>query len=78
MMQLEMKRLNTIQNYPFYRCQNLKNVIIDFTNHEYDVLILPDDVDEFLINILREYDGHKFKSINIAKVASINRTSHSL
>ena len=30
----------------------------------YDVLILTDDVDEFLINILMEYEGHKFKSIN--------------
>ena len=30
----------------------------------YDVLVLTDDVDEFLINILREYDGKKFKSIN--------------
>lgn len=30
----------------------------------YDVLILTDDVDEFLINILREYDGKKFKSVN--------------
>ncbi len=32
--------------------------------HSYDVLILPDDVDEFLIQILREYEGHKFQSIN--------------
>ena len=30
----------------------------------YDVLVLTDDVDEFLINILREYDGKKFKSVN--------------
>ncbi len=30
----------------------------------YDVLILSDDVDEFLMNILQEYDGKKFKSIN--------------
>lgn len=30
----------------------------------YDVLILSDDVDEFVLNILMEYDGHKFKSIN--------------
>jgi len=30
----------------------------------YDVLILSDDVDEFLISILREYDNKKFKSIN--------------
>lgn len=32
--------------------------------HGYDVLILPDDVDEFLINILGKYDEHNFKSIN--------------
>ena len=32
--------------------------------YNYDVLILPDDVDEFLIQILREYDGHKFQSVN--------------
>lgn len=31
---------------------------------DYDVLILPDDVDEFVMNILMEYDGHKFKSVN--------------
>lgn len=31
---------------------------------EYDVLVLTDDVDEFMIQILGEYDGVKFKSIN--------------
>ncbi len=30
----------------------------------YDVLILSDDVDEFMINVLLEYDELKFKSIN--------------
>ena len=30
----------------------------------YDVLILPDNVDEFVINVLQEYDKHKFKSVN--------------
>lgn len=30
----------------------------------YDVLVLSDDVDEFVINILQEYDKKKFKSIN--------------
>ena len=30
----------------------------------FDVLVLSDDVDEFLINILKEYDGKKFKSVN--------------
>jgi len=32
--------------------------------HGYDVLILPDDVDEFLMSILGEYDKKKFQSIN--------------
>ena len=30
----------------------------------YDVLILSDDVDEFLMNVLGEYDKKKFKSVN--------------
>ncbi len=30
----------------------------------YDVLILPDNVDEFVMSIISEYDGHKLKSIN--------------
>ena len=30
----------------------------------YDVLILTDDVDEFLLKILNKYDDHEFKSIN--------------
>lgn len=30
----------------------------------YDVLVLSEDIDEFAINILEEYDGKKFKSIN--------------
>ncbi|MBI9008592.1 MAG: molecular chaperone HtpG [Tenericutes bacterium] len=31
---------------------------------DYDVLVLADDVDEFMISILAEYDSKKFKSIN--------------
>ena len=30
----------------------------------YDVLVLSDDIDEFALSILDEYDGKKFKSIN--------------
>ena len=30
----------------------------------YDVLVLTDDVDEFMLTILAEYEGKKFKSIN--------------
>ena len=33
-------------------------------NKGYDVLILSDDVDEFMLQVLAEYDGIKFKSIN--------------
>ena len=33
-------------------------------NKGYDVLILSDDVDEFMLQVLSEYDGVKFKSIN--------------
>ena len=32
--------------------------------HGFDVLILNDNVDEFLMNILMDYEGKKFKSIN--------------
>ncbi len=31
--------------------------------HDYDVLILKDDIDEFALTVLGEYDGVKFKSI---------------
>lgn len=33
-------------------------------NKGYDVFILTDDVDEFMLQVLSEYDGVKFKSIN--------------
>ena len=33
-------------------------------NKDYDVLVLTDDVDEFMISVLAEYEGKKFKSIN--------------
>lgn len=58
------------QNDIYYASAKTKDAVLAMPQmdlikkHEYDVLILPDDVDEFLINILREYDGHKFKSIN--------------
>lgn len=36
--------------------------------HGYDVLILKDDVDEFLLKIMNKYQEHEFKSINQAKL----------
>lgn len=38
----------------------------------YDVLVLSDDVDEFVINILQEYDKKKFKSINQGELDLLN------
>lgn len=38
----------------------------------YDVLVLTDDVDEFMITILSEYDNKKFKSINTGDLDLLN------
>jgi molecular chaperone HtpG len=32
--------------------------------HDYNVLLFTDDIDEFMINILQQYDNIEFKSIN--------------
>ena len=37
----------------------------------YDVLLLNDDVDEFLIKILQKYDDHEFKSVNQANLENL-------
>jgi len=42
-------------------------------SHGYDCLILPDNVDEFVMNILQEYDGHKLKSINQSDLNLLNK-----
>ncbi|MDE7263622.1 MAG: molecular chaperone HtpG [Anaeroplasmataceae bacterium] len=44
-------------------------------NKGYDVLILTDDVDEFMLQILSEYDGVKFKSINQGDLDLIDEDS---
>jgi len=38
----------------------------------YDVLVLTDEVDEFMINMLQEYDKKKFKSINQGDLDVLN------
>jgi molecular chaperone HtpG len=40
----------------------------------YDVLVLTDDVDEFMIRILHEYDKHEFKSINQGDLNLLDET----
>lgn len=42
-----------------------------FKKYGYDVLVLPDDVDEFLLKILNKYQDHEFKSINQANLGDI-------
>jgi len=40
----------------------------------YDVLVLSDEIDEFMINILREYDKKPFKSINQGDLDLLDET----
>lgn len=42
-----------------------------FKKYGYDVLVLTDDVDEFLLKILNKYQDHEFKSINQANLGDI-------
>ena len=58
------------QEYIYYASGKTKEEILAMPQmdlvkkHGYDVLILNDNVDEFLMSILMDYDGKKFKSIN--------------
>lgn len=42
-----------------------------FKKYGYDVLVLTDDVDEFLLKMLNKYQEHEFKSINQASLGDI-------
>jgi len=58
------------QEFIYYASGKNKNAVLAMPQMDlikkqgFDVLVLTDDVDEFAINILNEYDGKKFKSIN--------------
>jgi molecular chaperone HtpG len=58
------------QEYIYYASGKTKESILaqpqmdTIKNKGYDVLVLTDDIDEFMLTILAEYDGKKFKSIN--------------
>ena len=58
------------QEYIYYASGKNKEAVLSLPQMDlvkkqgYDVLILTDDVDEFMINIMQEYEGKKFKSIN--------------
>ncbi len=43
----------------------------------YDVLVLSDEIDEFMIQILHEYDKHHFKSINQGDLDLLDETEKS-
>ena len=58
------------QEYIYYASGKTKASILAqpqmdaIKSKDYDVLVLTDDVDEFMITVLAEYEGKKFKSIN--------------
>ena len=58
------------QEYIYYASGKTKESILaqpqmdTIKNKGYDVLVLTDDIDEFMLTILAEYEGKKFKSIN--------------
>lgn len=58
------------QKYIYYASASSKDELLSMPQmdalkkKEYDVLILSDDVDEFVIQILQKYDDHEFKSVN--------------
>ncbi len=58
------------QKYIYYASAASKDELLSMPQmdalkkKEYDVLILSDDVDEFVFQILNKYDEHEFKSVN--------------
>lgn len=58
------------QKYIYYASASSKDELLSMPQmdvlkkKEYDVLILNDDVDEFVIQILQKYEGFEFKSVN--------------
>ena len=58
------------QEYIYYASAKDKNAVLAMPQmdlikkHEYDVLILDDQIDEFVITMLQNYDKKSFKSIN--------------
>lgn len=58
------------QEYIYFASAKDKNAVLAMPQmdlikkHEYDVLILDDQIDEFVITMLQNYDKKSFKSIN--------------
>jgi molecular chaperone HtpG len=64
------EKMKDDQEFIYYASGKTKESILSqpqmdaIKTKDYDVLVLTDDVDEFMITILAEYNGKKFKSIN--------------
>lgn len=58
------------QEFIYYASGKSKNAVLAMPQMDlikkqgFDVLVLTDEIDEFAINVLEEYNGKKFKSIN--------------
>jgi len=67
------------QEYIYYASGRTKEQVLAMPqmdiikNQGYDVLILTDDIDEFAMNILAEYDSKKLKSINQGELDLISK-----
>ena len=66
------------QKYIYYASGKSKSAILAMPQMDiikkqgYDVLVLTDEVDEFAINVMREYDKKEFKSINQGELDLLN------
>lgn len=64
------KEMKEDQKYIYFASGKNKQAVLALPQMDkvkskgYDVLVLTDDVDEFMIQILHEYEGKEFKSIN--------------
>ncbi len=65
-----LEQMKKDQEFIYYASGKNKNAVLAMPQMDmikkqgFDVLVLTDDVDEFAISILNEYDGKKFKSIS--------------
>ncbi len=72
------EKMKPEQKYIYYAAGKDKDSVLKLPQMDlvkkqgYDVLILTDDVDEFMIQVLKDYDSKEFKSINQGDLELLN------